>query len=249
VGKEPETSDHAYGVVPPVAANVWAYAVPTVPEGSGDVVVMTSGLTAGSILRLNVVCVVCAVALLSVTRIVKPNEPAAVGVPVSEPPAERLSPVGKEPETSDHAYGVVPPVAANVWAYAVPTVPAGSGEPVEMETGVRGLMTKLKTFCAVRGGVVSLTRIVKLKVPEFVGVPLSMPPDDRLSPGGREPPTADHVYDADKPPALWNVWEYGIPTVPAGSESVCTRNSPPPCANTIPFSWINTRRFKRSPIF
>jgi len=38
----------------------------------------------------------------------------------------------------------------------------------------------------------SETRIVKLKLPGTVGVPLSEPDDDNVSPGGREPDTTAH---------------------------------------------------------
>ena len=48
------------------------------------------------------------------------------GVPVSAPvEASRETPAGRAPEVSDHLYGVVPPLAASVPAYALPTVPAG----------------------------------------------------------------------------------------------------------------------------
>ena len=36
-----------------------------------------------------------------------------------------MSPPGSEPESSDHVYGVVPPVAASVSEYVWPTVPSG----------------------------------------------------------------------------------------------------------------------------
>jgi hypothetical protein len=63
---------------------------------------------------LKAFCAFCCGVPPSVTRIVKLNEPSAVGVPLSIPPDERLTPVGKEPEANDHVYGGVPPVAAKV---------------------------------------------------------------------------------------------------------------------------------------
>jgi hypothetical protein len=55
--------------------------------------------------------------------------PGSVGVPLSTPAALRFRP-GSDPDESDHVYGAVPPIAENVWEYAVPAVPAGSGDPV-----------------------------------------------------------------------------------------------------------------------
>ena len=52
---------------------------------------------------------------LSVARIVKLNEPSAVGVPLSVPLDERFTPPGKEPAANAQVYGAVPPVAAKVW--------------------------------------------------------------------------------------------------------------------------------------
>ena len=45
-----------------------------------------------------------------------------------------MSPAGNTPETTDHAYGGVPPDAAIVAEYATPTVPAVSA-PAEITTG------------------------------------------------------------------------------------------------------------------
>ena len=70
----------------------------------------------GMALMVNVktLSAVCWNAPLSLTLMVKVYELATVGVPLSAPPDDRLSPAGKEPETTDHVYGVVPPVAVNV---------------------------------------------------------------------------------------------------------------------------------------
>jgi hypothetical protein len=103
------------------------------------------------IVRLNAFCELCGAALLSVTRIVKLNEPAAVGVPLNVPPDERLSPSGKKPEANDHVYGDVPPVAVNAWEYDAPTAPDGSGEFVVIDGGfTKGVMTSVKSFSALR---------------------------------------------------------------------------------------------------
>ena len=56
----------------------------------------------------------------------------AVGAPLIMPLLFKLNPNGRLPEERDHVYGVVPPVAAKVWLYAVFCVPAGNGELVKM---------------------------------------------------------------------------------------------------------------------
>jgi hypothetical protein len=61
------------------------------------------------------------------TVTVKLDGPAVVGVPLKTPAVLRLSPAGGLPAVTDQIKGGVPPVAVNVWLYAVPTVPAGSG--------------------------------------------------------------------------------------------------------------------------
>jgi hypothetical protein len=59
------------------------------------------------------------------------NVPAVVGVPEITPvDAARLNPAGSVPELTLQLYGVVPPLAANVVVYAVPTVLPGSGAAV-----------------------------------------------------------------------------------------------------------------------
>lgn len=50
----------------------------------------------------------------SVTRTVKSDVPAALGVPVTTPLDERLSPAGGEPKVVVHEYGAVPPEATRV---------------------------------------------------------------------------------------------------------------------------------------
>jgi hypothetical protein len=64
--------------------------------------------------------------LAPVTRTVKLEVPAAVGVPLRTPAADRLRPAGSAPAETDQLYGVVPPVAASDWLYDAPIVPAGS---------------------------------------------------------------------------------------------------------------------------
>jgi hypothetical protein len=61
----------------------------------------------------------------SVTFTPKLAPPEVVGVPEITPLDERLRPAGREPELSVQAYGGVPPEAARVAEYAVPTVAPG----------------------------------------------------------------------------------------------------------------------------
>jgi hypothetical protein len=82
--------------------------------------------------------------LLSITRIVKLNEPAALGVPFNVPLDEKLRPAGKDPEANDHVYGDVPPFAVNVWSYDTPTIPDASSELVVIESGAP--IVRLKAF-------------------------------------------------------------------------------------------------------
>ena len=51
-------------------------------------------------------------------------------------PADNVSPAGNAPDVIVQLYGGVPPVAAKVSEYAVPTVPMPRGDAVLMETGV-----------------------------------------------------------------------------------------------------------------
>jgi hypothetical protein len=96
-GNEPALSDHEYGVTPPEAASVWEYATPTVPPGRLEVVTLRSG-------GITIESAWSSVALtLSVTRAVKFEVPAAVGVPEIVPvelPSD--NPAGRLPETIDH---------------------------------------------------------------------------------------------------------------------------------------------------
>lgn len=72
---------------------------------------------------------VLVVLFASCTWTVNVEVPVVVGVPDITPvePA-RDNPAGKLPDAMDHLCGVLPPVAASVWLYAVPVVPPGRDE-------------------------------------------------------------------------------------------------------------------------
>jgi hypothetical protein len=55
-----------------------------------------------------------------------------VGVPLRIPAVDKVSPAGRVPDVTDQLYGDVPPLAANVWLYADPTVPEGRGLAVSI---------------------------------------------------------------------------------------------------------------------
>ena len=69
---------------------------------------------------------------LSATCAVKLKVPAAIGVPDSNPLPLRVSPPGNDPEARLNTNGPVPPEAASVCEYAVPTVAPGNVEAVEI---------------------------------------------------------------------------------------------------------------------
>src|SRR5215831_43509 len=66
----------------------------------------------------------------STTFRVNVDDPRVLGVPERMPALLKLKPAGNDPERTLHEYGVTPPAALNVAAYAVPVVPSGSDEVV-----------------------------------------------------------------------------------------------------------------------
>jgi hypothetical protein len=100
---------------------------PTVPaEARPPAGVTDSGPATAAALTVTERALVDEAPLAPVTRTVKLEVAAAVGVPLRTPVADRLRPAGSVPAETDQLYGVVPPVAASDWLYAVPTVPPGS---------------------------------------------------------------------------------------------------------------------------
>lgn len=156
---------------------------------------------------------------LSVTLTVKPDIPAAVGVPEIVLP-ERLSPAGSDPLATDQVYGGVPPVAFSVCEYPTPTVPAGNDEVLMLNAGAL-IVNDSPTLADPEAPSVTLT--VKLDDPAAVGVPAIVPPE-RLSPAGSDPVATDQVYGGDPPVAL-SACEYPTPTMPTGNEDVVIVNA------------------------
>ena len=90
--------------------------------------------------------------------------------------------------------------------YAVPSVPPAN--VVAGNTIVGGAMTSVYARVPANGpgnGLLSLALTVKLKVPPAVGVPLSTPPEERVSPAGSAPAVTVKVY-GDAPPLAVIVW-------------------------------------------
>jgi hypothetical protein len=158
---------------------------------------------------------VCFGVLESVTCTVKLNGPTAVGVPEIKPAAESPRPGGKDPENSDHVYGVVPPAAERLWLYDTDCVACGR-DVVVIASGVATVM--LSGALAVCFGVLeSVTCTVKLNGPAAVGVPEIKPAVERPRPGGKDPENSAHVYGV-VPPAAERLWPYDTDCV------ACTRD-------------------------
>ena len=55
--------------------------------------------------------------------------------------------IGNDEVMARHVYGGVPPVAAKLWEYDVPTIPTGREDPVDMAIGGTGeLMVNVNAF-------------------------------------------------------------------------------------------------------
>lgn len=167
-GKDPVTTDQAYGAVPPAALNVPEYALPVCPLGSDVLVIETGFDPVAAIVTLNDFVAVSAVELESFTWIIKETVPDWAGVPLKAPlEAFSVTPAGREdPVTTDQLYGVLPPLAAKVAEYAEPACPLGS-EAVVIDTAEAVDTTKVSVLLAVWAvPLASLTCAVKETVPD-----------------------------------------------------------------------------------
>ncbi len=108
--------------------------------------------------------------------------PAAVGVPLITPAVLIVRPAGRP--VAVQVYGDVPPLAASVALYDVPTAP-GDNDAVVTVTGAR--MTRESVLVPVSrvGFVESVAVTTTVLVPPPVGVPLITPVDVfNVSPAG-----------------------------------------------------------------
>src|SRR5205814_1850593 len=138
--------------------------------------------------------------------------PAAVGVPAMVAPLSER-PSGSAPDVV-HVLPPVPPLAASVCEYALPTVPLGSDEVVI--TSAAGSIAMESCFVAVAFDE-SFTWTVNVLFPAAVGVPAMVAPLSERPSGSA--PDVVHVLPP-VPPLSANVCEYALPTVPLGSEEV-----------------------------
>ena len=90
---------------------------------------------------------------LSSACIVNVKLPNAVGVPLSNPLLDKLRPGGNEPDTTEKAYGAIPPVAVGVCEYATPSVALGS----EVVTTARAGPMKMSNWLAADAPALSVT--------------------------------------------------------------------------------------------
>ena len=146
---------------------------------------------------------VCTGDPLSFTPTVNVAVPLAVGVPEITPPLDIVSPAGRFPDTIDHAYPGVPPLALSVVLYELP----GCAAPklVDVIVNVAAAVLTAIDSCAdavCAGDAVSFTPTVNVAVPFAVGVPEITPALESDSPAGRLPDVTDHVYPGVPPVAL-----------------------------------------------
>jgi hypothetical protein len=120
----------------------------------------------------------------SVAGTVKFAAPAAVGVPASAPAALSEIPAGRLPAETVQVYGPVPPPAASVCEYAVPT--AAFGKLPVVTVSAPAVTAMLSDLVAVAFAA-SVTCAVKVAVPPALGVPVIAPDALRAKPAGRVP--------------------------------------------------------------
>jgi hypothetical protein len=83
----------------------------------------------------------------------------------------------------------VPPLAARLWEYSVPTVPDGS---VVVDMAKDPATTVILIDCESVRSLLSVTNTMKFVVPDVVGVPLIVPVGESARSAGREPEVIDH---------------------------------------------------------
>ena len=83
-----------------------------------------------------------------------------------------------------------------------------------MESGAKMVMDAERLA---GGELPSFTCTPKLNVPATLGLPPRLPPDESVSPAGREPDDNTHVYGPPVPPVAAKPTEYAVPANPFGS--------------------------------
>ena len=173
-----------------MAVSVAEYGEPTAAAGSETVVTLSA---AGTVMD-SVTDAEAGGLSASVTVTVKSVVPVPVGVPEMSPVAGcSLSPAGSAPAVIDQVYLGMPPAAASVAEYNVPTVPCGSTTVVTANGATSTVIDSLAD--AVAAGVSeSVTVTVKSAVPTADEVPEIIPVAGcSLSPAGNAPAVIDQV--------------------------------------------------------
>jgi hypothetical protein len=138
----------------------------------------------------------------SVAVTVTGYEPPVVGVPEMTPPDEIERPGGAP--LNDQPVMVAPPAAPEVIAVTLTGVmaaPASTANPGGAPTSTTFSMVKTSVDVPANPAV-SVACTVAEYSPPVVGVPVTTPADDSVSPGGREPPITDQPDDEmPAPPA------------------------------------------------
>lgn len=201
------------------------YDSPVVPRGS-EVVVITSGATPG-VTTIDSAFVVVAAAV-SVTRTVNDAVLLAVGEPLMTPVVDSVTPAGSAPDARLHVRAPVPPVAANVALYAVPTVPPGNVAVVIARGGVVDTVTVAVANAGVAASAESTVAVLTIVVP-FAAPESTMTGtmiDGRFVPAGIDPAA---VYAQEKEDDDEAVHDHDVPvgvpeSVRPDGKSSLTRN-------------------------
>ena len=139
--------------------------------------------------------------LASLVVTVKVKVPVAVGVPEITPvAAAKDRPPGNAPDAMAHdAYGLVPPVAANVCEYEPPMLTAGNDDVLTVGNAPTVIDKDLEAETMLR---LSVTVTEKLAVPVAVGVPEMTPVVvSSVRPAGSEPDNVHVEYEPVPPDA------------------------------------------------
>ncbi len=174
---------HVIGVVP-VAVNWYEYAMPTVPPGMGDTLLIV-GATPGTVSE-KFVGPACPVAFVAVIASVETA--TALGVPVSNPELESEAQAGSPVPVQ--VIGAAP-LAENWKEYATPNVALGNGLLLVIVGGIGGATTVIEKLCGPLFPVAFVAVTAITVVPLAFGVPVRAPPLESEAQPGR--PVAPQV--------------------------------------------------------
>ena len=128
----------------------------------------------------------------------KPNDPAALGVPEMVQEPLRFRPVGKPPADREQTSGAVPPDVARVPLYRTPTVPLA----IEVVVIVGAALTVSVIACADPDTpMLSVGVTFTVELPAAATVPVTVQPELTVKPDPERPLSAEHVT-APVPPEI-----------------------------------------------